>query len=148
MSLFALTANGTLRVGINFGNTLLAGKDENGSPCGIAAELARELARRLAVPIEFVTYESAGRMADGANAGAWDVAFLATDPARAEEIVFTAPYLEVGTTYLVWTHSAIARFADVDRDGIRISVSNKSAYDLFLTRNLNQAQLVRAATPG
>ena len=138
----------TLRIGINFGNVLLAWRDAGGAPAGIAADLARELAQRLGVVPDFVTYESAGQMADGAKAGEWEVAFLAADPDRAEEIVFTAPYLEVGTTYLVWSDSSILNLSDVDHEGIRISVSNKSAYDLFLTRSLKQATLLRAPTPG
>jgi polar amino acid transport system substrate-binding protein len=136
-----------VRVGINFGNALLATRDAGGAPRGIALDLALELTRRLGVPMELVAYDSAGRMADGAQAGAWDVAFLAADPERAEEIVFTEPYLEVPTTYLVWEDSTIATLADVDRDGVRVSVSNKSAYDLFLTRALKHARLVRASTP-
>jgi polar amino acid transport system substrate-binding protein len=137
-----------LRVGINFGNVLLTAKAETGDPRGVAPELARELGQRLNVPIDFVTYESAGRMANGAKSEEWDVAFLATDPARAEEITFTAPYLEVGTTYLVWSESTIENFADVDGPDVHISVSNKSAYDLFLTRTLKHAHLERAQTPG
>ena len=86
-------------------------------------------------------------MADGARAGEWDVAFLAVDPARAEEIRFTAPYLEVDTTYLVRDESPLRSVEDIDREGIRISVSNKSAYDLFLTRTLQRAELIRASTP-
>lgn len=144
---FELTATGALRVGINFGNILLASRNDDGSPRGVAPDLARELARRLDVAAEFVTYESAGRMADGAKAGEWQVAFLAADPVRAEEIAFTAPYLEVGTTYLAWNESPVTRLAEVDREGIRISVSDKSAYDLFLTRSLKHAKLERAATP-
>ena len=138
----------TLRIGINFGNVLLARRDERGEPRGLAPDLAAELTRRLSVRAEFVTYESAGRMADGAKANEWDVAFLATDPARAQEIIFTTPYLEVDTTYLVWSSSNIASIEDVDREGTRISVSNKSAYDLFLSRTLKRARLVRADTPG
>jgi polar amino acid transport system substrate-binding protein len=138
---------GKLRVGINFGNAVLATRDENGSPRGIVLDLAQELSRRLGLIMELVSYESAGRMADDAKAGAWDVAFLAADPDRAEEIAFTAPYLEVDTTYLVWANSSIASLADVDSKGIRISVSNKSAYDLFLSRSLKYAELVRASTP-
>ena len=117
-----LTPTGPLRVGINFGNTVLAGKDVNGAPAGIAADLAKELARRLSVPIEFVTYEAAGRMAAGAQAGDWDVAFLATDPDRANQILFTPPYLEIDTTYLVLDASPLQTVSDVDRDGIRIVV--------------------------
>jgi polar amino acid transport system substrate-binding protein len=137
-----------LRVGINFGNTALVGKDTAGTPQGIAPDLAHALARRLSLPIEFITYESAGRMADGAKAGAWDVAFLAADPARAREIDFSAPYLEIDSTYLVPAESSIADVAEVDRDGVRIALSEKSAYDLFLTRNIRHATLVRASSPG
>jgi polar amino acid transport system substrate-binding protein len=136
-----------LRVGINFGNALLTGRDERGAPRGIALDLARELARRLNVPIEIVSYESAGRMANGAKAGAWDVAFLATDPGRAAEIEFTEPYLEVDTTYLVWIDSPLHTIDDVDRENVRISVTDKSAYDLYLSRNLKHAQLVRTPVP-
>jgi polar amino acid transport system substrate-binding protein len=136
----------TLRVGINFGNALLVRKDAAG-PRGIVIDLARELAQRLTAPMDIVSYPSAGRMADGASAGEWDVAFLATDPERAEEIAFSAPYLEVDTTYLVPDSSTLHTTADVDREGIRIALSAKSAYDLFLARNLARAELVRAITP-
>src|SRR5438093_12744816 len=127
-----IAPGGVLRVGINFGNTILSGRDAAGVPRGIAMDLARALAQRLGLPMEIVSYESAGRMADGAKAGAWDVAFLAVDPKRAEEIAFTAPYLEIDTTYLVWADSPLRTIADVDREGVRISVTDKSAYDLFL----------------
>src|SRR5215472_5578579 len=85
-----MTWPSTLRIGINFGNVLLARRDEAGAPGGLAPDLAAELIRRLNVRAQFITYESAGRMADGARADEWDVAFLATDPARAQEIIFTA----------------------------------------------------------
>jgi polar amino acid transport system substrate-binding protein len=94
--------------------------------------------------MEIVSYSTAGQMADGAKAGAWDVAFLGADPDRAEEIAFTAAYLEIDTTYLVPAGSPLRTLADVDREGVRVAVSDKSAYDLFLTRNLKRAQLVRA----
>ena len=142
-----LTPTGKLRVGINFGNTVLANRDGNGNPCGIAADLGKELARRTGAPIQFITYEAAGRMADGAGSGAWDVAFLAADPARAEEITFTPPYLQIGTTYLVLARSPLQTVADVDRDGMRIALSEKSAYDLFLMRHLKHARLLRAPGP-
>ena len=138
-----LAPTGRLRVGINFGNGLLATKDAIGAPGGIAVDLAEELARRIDVPLEIVGYDTAGRMADGAAAGAWDVAFLGVDPDRAKEIAFTAPYLEIDTTYLVPADSPIRMVADVDRDGVRIAVSEKSAYDLFLSRTLKRARLVR-----
>src|SRR5262245_19560821 len=131
-----MTPASKLRVGINFGNALLANKNADGSARGVAVDLARELVRRLGVEMDLVSYDSAGRMADGAKAGEWDVAFLAIDPACAQEIVFTEPYLQVDTTYLVRTESPIKTLEDIDRNGVRISVSNKSAYDLFLTRTL------------
>ena len=142
-----LAPTGRLRVGINFGNALLAVKDSNGTPGGIAVRLAQELSRRAGVPMDIVGYESAGRMADGVKIGAWDVAFLAADPDRAGEIAFTAPYLEIDTTYLVPAGSPLRTLQDVDRAGVRIAVSEKSAYDLFLTRELKRAQLVRAPSP-
>src|SRR5262249_1735067 len=140
-----LAPSGKIRGGINFGNALLANRDTDGTPRGIAVDLAQELARRVGVPLEIVSYATAGKMADGAKAGAWDVAFLATDPDRASEIIFTASYLEIPTTYLVPAASPLQTSADADREGIRIAVSAKSAYDLFLTRELKRAQLVREA---
>src|SRR5689334_21929813 len=119
-----------MRVGINFGNALLTGRASGGAPRGIAVDLARELTRRAGVPMEIISYESAGRMANGAKDGEWDVAFLAVEPERAEEIIFSEPYLEIDTTYLVWTNSTFATPADVDSAGVRISVTHKSAYDL------------------
>ncbi len=142
-----LTPTGKIRVGINFGNTVLARKDADGTPRGIAPDLAKELERRLGVPTEIIIYDAAGRMADGAKAGAWDVAFLAADPDRAKEITFTAPYLEIDSTYLVLDQSPLRTPAEVDHDGVRIAVSDKSAYDLYLTRNIKRAQLVRAPGP-
>lgn len=139
-----LAPMGMLRVGINFGNALLVTEDASGAPGGIAVNLAQELARRVGVPMEIVGYETAGRMADGAKTGEWDVAFLGSDPSRANEIAFTAPYLEIDTTYLVPAGSPLRTLADVDREGVRVAVSEKSAYDLFLTRSLKRAQLVRA----
>jgi polar amino acid transport system substrate-binding protein len=138
-----LAPTGRLRVGINYGNALLAGKDASGNPRGIAVDLAKELAKRLAIAIEIVSYENAGRLADAAKAGAWDVAFLGADPDRATEIAFTPPYLEIDTTYLVPAGSSIKSLEDVDRDGVRIAVSEKSAYDLFLSRTIKRARLIR-----
>jgi polar amino acid transport system substrate-binding protein len=138
-----LAPSGKLRAGINFGNALLTARDPNGAPRGIAVDLAMELGRRAGVPVEVVAYDSAATMADGAKAGAWDVAFLAADPARAGEIDFTAPYVEIDSTYLVPAGSPLRALADVDRDGVRIAAADKSAYDLFLTRTLSRARLVR-----
>lgn len=142
-----LAPTGKLRAGINFGNALLAGKDPaTGNPRGIAVDLARELGRRVGVPVEIVPYDAAGKMADGVRTGAWDVAFLGAEPERANEISFSTPYLEIEATYLVPAGSPLRTIADVDREAVRIAVSEKSAYDLFLTRTLKRARLMR--TPG
>jgi polar amino acid transport system substrate-binding protein len=142
-----LAPTGHMRVGINFGNALLAKRAADGTAYGIALDLANELASRAGLSLEMVTYEAAGRMADGARRGEWDVAFLATDPDRATEIAFTPPYLEMDTTYLVPAASPISAVEDVDRDGMRIAVSAKSAYDLILSRDIKNARIVRAPGP-
>lgn len=140
-----LAPTGTLRVGINQGNFLVVTKDPaSGELRGIAVDLARELGRRTDLPVEFVTYASAGKMAEAVKTGAWDVAFLGAEPERQNEISFTPAYLEVEATYLVPAGSPIRAIADVDRDGVRIAAAAKSAYDLFLSRTLQRARLVRA----
>ena len=136
-----LAPTGKLRVGINYGNFLLVNKDR---ASGIAVDLGREIGRRLGVPVELVTYEAAGKLADGVKTGAWDVAFLGAEPQRANEIAFTAAYLEIPATYLVPAGSRIRAIEEVDREGVRIAVAQKSAYDLYLSRNLKHAQLLRA----
>ena len=142
-----LAPTGKLRAAINFGNPVLAQKDPaSGEPRGVSADLARELARRLDLPAEFVTYDAAGQVFDALKTGAWDIAFLAIDPARATEIAFTAPYVVIEGTYLVPADSPLRSIQDVDRDGVRVAVGNKSAYDLYLTRTLKRAQLVRVPT--
>jgi polar amino acid transport system substrate-binding protein len=143
-----LAPTGKLRVGINYGNPVLATKDPiSGQLGGVAVDLARELGRRTDLPVGLVGFESAGKMVEGLQAAAWDVAFLAVDPGREQEISFTAPYIEIEGTYLVPPGSALVAIADVDRENVRVGVSSKSAYDLFLSRNLKQAQLVRASSP-
>ena len=140
-----LAPNGKLRVGLNYGNFLLVLKDApDGTPRGIAPDLGRELGRRLGVPVEFVRFDAAGKLADAVKANAWDVAFLGAEPQRAAEIAFTAPYLEIPVTYLVPAGSPLRTIAEVDREGVRVAVAEKSAYDLFLSRTLKKAKLVRA----
>jgi polar amino acid transport system substrate-binding protein len=140
-----LAPSGKLRVGLNYGNFLLVLKDApDGTPRGIAPDLGRELGKRLGVPVEFVRFDAAGKLADAVKADAWDVAFLGAEPQRASEIAFSAPYLEIPVTYLVPAGSPLRTIADVDREGVRISVAEKSAYDLFLSRTLKQAKLLRA----
>ena len=143
-----LAPSGMLRAAINFGNPVLARRDASG-PGGISAELARELARRLGVPLVFVTYDSAGKVVQGLEADpAWDVCFLAIDPLRAETIAFTAPYVVIEGVYMTSATSPLATNADVDRAGVRVGAVVGSAYDLFLTRALKHATIVRAAEIG
>lgn len=139
-----LAPTGKLRVGINLSNFLLTRTDpRTGEHGGVAVDLGRELARRLGVPAEVIAYESPGKLADAARSNAWDVGFLGAEPQRANEIDFTAAYVEIEATYLVPPGSALQAIADVDRPGARIAISGKSAYDLYLTRNLKHAELVR-----
>ena len=138
---------GTLRVAVNFGNIVIAQKDPaGGDPRGVGPDLARELARRLGVPIRYVAYDTAGKVADAARQGAWDLAFLAADPERAGEITFSAPYVQIEGTYMVSADSPLKRIEDFDRGGHVIGVGLKTAYDLYLTRTLKNAELERAPT--
>ncbi|HEX3469480.1 MAG TPA: ABC transporter substrate-binding protein [Candidatus Elarobacter sp.] len=143
-----IAPSGHLRAAINYGNPVLAQKDpQTGEPRGVSADLARELGRRLGVPVDFVTYDAAGKVTDALrNGDAWDVAFLAIDPVRSAGITFTAPYVLIEGAYLVPDSSPIRSNDDVDRAGVRVSVGRGSAYDLFLTRTLKNAQLVRVPT--
>jgi polar amino acid transport system substrate-binding protein len=139
-----LAPTGKLRAAINLGNPVLAQKDPaGGEPKGVTADLARELAKRAGVPLEFVTFDAAGKVFDALKTGAWDIAFLAIEPVRAAEIDFTAPYVIIEGVYMVPVGSALKTVADVDRAGVRVAVNKASAYDLFLTRTLKHAQLVR-----
>ncbi|HKX18698.1 MAG TPA: transporter substrate-binding domain-containing protein [bacterium] len=141
----ALGPSGAIRVGLNDGNFLLvlAGAPD-GEPRGIAPDLAREIGRRLALPVEFVRFPQAGPLADGVRDNRWDIAFLGNEPQRAAQITFSPAYLQIPVTYLVPAGSSIRAVADVDRDGVRVAVSGKSAYDLYLSRALRHATLVRA----
>jgi polar amino acid transport system substrate-binding protein len=141
-----LAPTGKMRIGINHGNFLLVTPGSSAAePRGVAPDLARELGRRVGVPVEFLKFDTAGALADGVRTGAWDVAFLGAEPQRASEIAFSAAYLEIPATYLVPAGSPIRSVADVDRDGVRIAVSEKSAYELYLSRTLKHARLVRTA---
>jgi polar amino acid transport system substrate-binding protein len=141
-----LAPGGTLRAAINYGNPLLATRDASGEPRGVSVDLARELARRLGVPLEMVTYTAAGKVVEGIKSDAWDVGFFAIDPVRAADTDFTAPYLIIEGAYLVPEVSPIRRNEDVDRAGVRVAAARGSAYDLYLTRALKQATLVHAPT--
>ena len=143
-----LAPTGKIRAAINFGNAVLAQRDEAGGPKGITPDLATELGRRLGVPVEFVPFEAAGKAFDAAKAGAVDIAFIAIEPARAAELEFSGPYVIIEGTYMVPVSSPLKEIADVDKPGTRIAVGLGSAYDLYLTRTIKNATVVRAATGG
>ena len=139
-----LAPSGVMRVGLNYQNFLLVLRDDpDGTPTGIAPDLSRELARRAGLPIEYVRFDAAGKLADAVKAAAVDVGFLGNEPARANDIAFSAAYLEIPITFLVPAGSPIKNVGDVDRKGVRVAVSAKSAYDLYLSRTLKNAQLMR-----
>ena len=140
----ALAPTGTLRASINLGNPVLAqGTPEE--PSGVTVDIARELASRLGVPVSFECFDAARKSFEALRTGAADVAFLAVEPARAAEVEFTAPYVVIEGVYAVVADSPVRTADDVDRAGVRVGVKEGSAYDLFLTRTLQNAEVVRGA---
>ncbi len=138
-----IAPSGKLRVGLNHGNFLLVTPGSSATePRGVAPDVARELGKRVGVPVEFIKFDSAGKLGDGVKTAAWDVAFLGAEPQRAAEIAFTAAYLEIPSTYLVPAGSTIRSVAEVDREGVRIAVAEQSAYGLYLARTIKHAKLV------
>jgi polar amino acid transport system substrate-binding protein len=139
-----LAPTGTLRVALNMSNFLLTATDPvTGAPRGIAADLGHELGQRLGVPVALLPYPNPGELADAAPNGVWDVGFIGAEPQRAHAIDFTPAYVEIEATYLVPPGSPLQSVADVDRPGIRIAAPARSAYELYLSRTLQHAQLVR-----
>ena len=144
-ALSELTVPGTLRVGINLGNILLVtGTRPNGDPEGVAPDLAAAIAERLGVAVSYVTYATPGEVADAVERDEWDIGLIAEEPKRAEKIAFCDAYVEIEATYLVPANSPLRSIEDVDRPGVRIAVSDRAAYDLYLTRTLKHAELHRA----
>jgi polar amino acid transport system substrate-binding protein len=142
-----LAPTGKLRAAINFGNPILATKDQaTGEPRGVSVDLARELGQRLGVPVELVTFNAAGKVVEAVKAAQVDIAFVAIDPVRGADMLQTPPYVIIEGAYLVRNDSPIRRNEEVDRAGNRIAVGNGSAYDLYLTRELKAAKLVKAPT--
>jgi len=142
-----LSPGGSLRVGLNLTNTATVTKDPTtGELRGVAVELSRALAQSLGAKFEPVLYPTSGKLAEGARAGQWDIAFLAIDPARSQDIAFAPAYMEVHNSYMVPPGSAIQKNADVDQPGIRVAVHERNATDLFLSRNLRYATLVRVGS--
>ncbi|MBX6374708.1 MAG: ABC transporter substrate-binding protein [Acetobacteraceae bacterium] len=139
-----LAPTGVLRAGINLSNFLLVtGRTPSGDPEGVAPDMARAVADRLGVPVRYVPYPRPGALADAVGTGAWDIGLIGAEPQRAEKIAFTAAYCEIEASYLVPAGSPITSIEEVDRPGVRIAVTARSAYDLWLERNIRHATLVR-----
>ena len=145
----ALTPTGKLRASINTGNPVLAKKcAAGGQPTGVSIDLAQAFADQLGVALELAVFDTAAKSVDALGSGLADIGFFAIDPLRGEEIAFTAPYVLIEGSYLVRDDSPISSNDDVDRPGHRVAVGQGSAYDLYLTRQLKHAQIVRApSTP-
>ena len=141
-----LAPTGKLRAAINFGNPILASKGSAGQPLGVSVDLARELGKRLGVPVELVLFDAAGKAVEAVKAAQVDIAFVAIDPARGADMLQTPPYVIIEGAYLVRSESPIKTNAEVDRPGNRIAVGNASAYDLYLSREIKAAKLQRAPT--
>jgi len=143
----ALAPTGTLRAAINLGNPVLVGHNPvTGEPYGVSVDLARAFAERLGTGLEFVVFDAAAKSADAVTNELADVGFFAIDPVRGAGISFTAPYILIEGCYLVRQSSKIHSIDDVDRTGNRVAVGAGSAYDLYLTRELEHARIVRAPT--
>src|SRR5437763_12836603 len=140
-----LAPTSKLRAAINYGDGVLTQKGPEGGPRGVSADLSRELARRLGVPLEYVTFTAAGKAFEAAKENKVDVLFVAIEPVRAADVEFTPPYVLIEGAYLVLKDSPLREPADLDQPGKRIAVGENSAYDLYLTRTLKNATLVRTA---
>src|ERR1700741_1718369 len=142
-----LAPTGVLRAGINLSNFLLVtGKTPAGDPVGVSPDVAGEVARRLGVPVKSVPFKSPGELADQALNDVWDIGLIGAEPQRAETIAFTAAYTEIEATYLVPAGSPLKAIADVDVAGVRIAVTGRSAYGLWMDRNIKHATLARSDT--
>lgn len=142
-----LAPTGVLRVALNLGNPLLVQKSpDDGRLAGVTVDMAHDIARRLGVPVEFKEFDSAGKVSQCAAQDVWDVAFLAIDPQRAVDIVYSEPYVHIEGTYMVPDDSPIQDVEEVDAPGMTVAVGEGTAYDLFLTRHLSQARIVRFGT--
>jgi polar amino acid transport system substrate-binding protein len=142
-----LAPQGVLRAAINLSNFLLVtGRSAAGEPEGVAPDMARAIANRLGVPVRYVTYPTPGALADAAMTDAWDIGLIGAEPARAEKIAFSPSYVEIEATYMVPPGSPLTAIDQIDRPGIRIAVTARTAYDLWLERHITRAELVRSAT--
>jgi len=140
-----LAPKGVLRAGINLSNFLLVtGRSAQGEPEGVAPDMAQAIAKQLGVPLQLVPFATPGELADAALEDIWDIGLIGSEPARAEKIDFTTAYVEIEATYLVHADSPLRHASEVDQPGNRIAVSARSAYDLWLVRNIKHATLMHA----
>lgn len=142
----AFTPTGKLRASINLGNPILAGRDPSGQPAGVSIDLARAFAQRLGVELELLVWDSAGKSVEAVAAEQADIGFFAIDPVRGADIAFTDAYVLIEGAYLVRNSSPLQQGTEVDRADVRVMVGKGSAYDLYLTRELKQARILRAPT--
>lgn len=141
-----LAPGGVLRAAINFGNPVLAQQRSDGSAQGVSVALATALAQELDVDLQLITFDAAGKVFAALEGGAWNVAFLAIEPVREQQIAFSAPYVIIEGTYLVAADAPYASVSELDQPGLKLAVGKGAAYDLFLSRTLQHAQLERADT--
>ena len=139
-----LAPHGVLRAAINLGNPVLA-QGTSAAPKGVTIDIGREIAARLGIGVEFVCFDAARDSFEALMTGRADICFLGIEPARADEVAFTAPYVLIEGVYAVPDRSPLATVTDVDSPGVRIGVKSGSAYDLFLSRTLRHAAVVRGA---
>ena len=141
-----LAPTGVLRAGINLSNFLLVtGRSATAEPEGVAPDMAREIAKSLGVPVHYVPYKTPGELGDAVGSNAWDIGLIGAEPQRAAVMTFSAAYVEIEATYMVPPGSALKSIGEVDRKGVRIAVSARSAYGLWLENNIKNATLMPIA---
>jgi len=141
-----LAPTGVLRAGINLSNFLLVtGRSASGDPEGVSPDMAKAIAAAIGVPVQLVPFKSPGELADQAEKNIWDIGNIGAEPQRAATISFTAAYCEIEATYMVPAGSPIKSIAEVDRKGVKIVTSARSAYGLWLENNIKNAELIQIA---
>ena len=139
-----LSSNGILRAAINMSNFLLVtDKTKDGTPIGVSPDMAQELADKLNLQLKLIPYTTPGEIADDAENDKWDICNIGAEPQRAEKINFSAAYAEIQATYIVQSNSKINNMLDVDKIGNKICVASRTAYGLWLERNINNAELIQ-----
>ncbi|MDA7719911.1 transporter substrate-binding domain-containing protein [Alphaproteobacteria bacterium] len=142
-----LAPTGRLRVGINMANFLLVtGQRPDGTPDGVSPDLARWIAAKLDVPCDFIRFDNPGQLADCVNEDIWDIGNIAVEPARAKHIAFTRPYVQIDANFMVRQSDPYIQNADIDQPDTSIAAYGRSAYELWLTSNFANADIIRTST--